>query len=131
MQVLINLSSSQDYLSSYFLTPSRSPHIDVIVESNYLKPSTYQDKSGIEPLHYSKVYSPDNHICNDDSCEGNLPENPQALCRKQHSDIIGAISKNRTWFFGVTIRGSTIWTKTTLDIISKLLWWSELKRHCK
>ena len=55
---------------------------DVIVESNYLKPSTYQDKSGIEPLHYSKVSSPDNHICNDESCKGNLPENPQATIQK-------------------------------------------------
>lgn len=40
---------------------------DVNVESNYLKPSIYQDKNRIELLHYSKVSSPDNHICNDES----------------------------------------------------------------
>ena len=119
----LQLLISQDYLSSCFLTPSRSPHIvvadayqsllcpyntttingtvqtlsihpifkdpwahegsDVIVESNHLKPSTYQDKSRIELLRYSKVYSPDNHICNAVAWEC-----PSHYTVKQHSDII-------------------------------------------
>ena len=50
---------------------------------------------GTLPKYLTSSRSPDysvalrfNHICNDESCKGNLPENPQALYRKQHSDII-------------------------------------------
>ena len=56
---------------------------DVNVELNYLKLSIYQDKNRIELLRYSKVSSPDNHICN-----AAARESPSPYTEEQHSDII-------------------------------------------